>query len=156
MSPLLLSWIVLILTAFTVATLIGIFHPCIPDITKERLKYLEVEKGYKGEIVYRGWPTVEIMERYGLRSGFIVVDLILLMASILPVCSLSLLKYAELCLGSDLALCRIAICLVSLFGHSAVCVILTFYIFTLSEMRFSDLEKYYKSRYANVKIKRSS
>ena len=156
MSPLFLSWVVLILTAFTVATLIGYFHPCVPDVTKERLKYLEVEKGYKGEIVYRGWPTVEIIGRYNLRIGFIIVDLILLMASILPVCSLSLLKYAEIFLGNNLTLCRIVICLVSLFGHSVFCLILTFYVFNLSEMRFSDLEKDYKSRYANVKVKRPS
>lgn len=154
MSPLFLSWIVLILTAFTVATLIGIFHPCVPGITKERLKYLEVEKGYKGEIVYRGQPIVEIVERYNLKNSYLLIGLVLFLASLVPTYSQFLTDSVTFFLGNNLVLCRFLIFVISLALHMVFCMILSFYAFSVSEMRFSDLEKYYKNRQAVVKIKK--
>ena len=154
MNSTLIVWIVSVCMAFVFATMFGVHHPFISEDTKERLKSLETERGYKCDIVYKNRPIVEISERYNLRIGLVLVGAFLCIACIIPVFSTYGNEAASYFLGDNLLLCRLVLFIISFSAHAAFWMILSFYSFSLSDSRFLALQKEYERRSAVVELKR--
>lgn len=155
MQGILKIWIVLILLALATAALLGNCHPYVSKDTKKRLKELETERGYKCDIAYKGHPVVKITESYNLRKMFRIVYGILVVASVIPIFSSYTNEATAYFLGDNLIVCRLAIFIVSLAGHTAFAMMLYFHTYAVSDMSFLKLKREYERRQAIVEIKYS-
>ena len=145
-------WIMLVFLAAVAAIVAGLCHPCISQDTKDKLKWLETERGYEGDIIYRNNPVVEITERYSLKVNCIIVAVFMLTAWTVFVVGGLLTTVSSEIFGECSFWQMFGVAVVSLLAHAIVWIMLSIHSVCISGSRFMTLKKYYKHRRARVEI----